>query len=108
MAKKARPTFSAPPAKAATGAAGSEWVYRSDAPKAHPPRARAAAAHHTPARVPARPRAAVAPPVAALPSSAAAPRSGAVVTCAAAILLPVAIVNSLILQPLAACFRRKP
>jgi hypothetical protein len=86
MAKKTRPTFSAPPAKAAPRAATSQWVYRTDAPPAI--------------------ATTTAPVVIAAPV-AAPRRSSGVVTCAARLLFPVALVTGLILEPLTACCRRK-
>lgn len=89
MAKKTRPTFSAPRAKAAPQATGSQWVYRSD-----------------PAPVAAAPTIAMAAP--APPAVATTPRhSSVVVNCAALLLFPVALVNGLIVEPLTACCRRK-
>jgi len=80
MAKKTRPTFSAPRAKAAPRPVDAQWVYRSEG----------------------------APAIAARTAPPAVTRhSSGVVNCAALLLFPVAVVTGLILEPLAACCRRK-
>lgn len=89
MARKPRPRFSAPSDKAAPGASGSQWVYRTDPSPAIAP---------TP-EPPALPRPTV--------SAVAPARSAGVVTVAARLLFPVALVTVLVLEPLTARFRRK-
>lgn len=96
MAKKTRPTFSAPPDKATPQAGGSQWVYRSDP-------APAIAAKTAP---PARSSSVV--NAARSSSAATAARSSSVVNCAALLLWPVALVTGLVLEPLTACWLRKP
>jgi hypothetical protein len=101
MAKKTRPTFSAPSDKAAPRAAGSQWVYRSDATPA-------IAVTTTPPVSQRKTVTARRPVVAVADAPVAAPRHPrGVVNCAALLLFPVALVTGLILEPLAACCRRK-
>lgn len=94
MAKKTRPTFSAPRDKTAPAPASAHWVYRSDAPP--PPAA-------PPQTVPA-----VVAPVAVAPVvvGRATPPDAAVVL-ASRLLFPIALVSELIVTPLTACCRRK-
>ena len=99
MAKKTRPTFSAPSDKAAPRSGDSQWVYRSDAAPA--------IAGKTPRPAARRTTVAVAVATSTVAPAAAAPRSGSVVNCAALLLFPVALVTGLVLEPLAACCRRK-
>ena len=96
MAKKTRPTFTAPLDKAAPRPAGSQWVYRSDA-------APATGRGASPAELP---RAPVARRPVAVASPAAAPPSGVIVNCAALLLFPIAAIVGLVVEPLTACCRR--
>ena len=96
MAKKARPTFTAPRDKGATRPSGSEWVYRSDAAPA--PKGGASSAE--------LPRLAVGRPTLTVAPAVAPARSSSAVNCAALLLFPVAIIAGLVLQPVANCFRR--
>jgi len=98
MAKKTRPTFSAPRDRAASQPSGSPWVYRSDAT---PALAGVASPGESPRGTVARRTVTVAPAAAPAGSSGA-------VHCAAWLLFPVAVITGLVVQPLAACFRRKP
>jgi hypothetical protein len=97
MAKKTRPTFSAPSDKPAPRTRDSQWVYRSDVAPAVAGKAPRPAARRTTVTGAAS---TVAPAVAP-------PRSGGVVNCAALLLFPVALLTGLVLEPLAACCRRK-
>jgi hypothetical protein len=99
MAKKTRPTFSAPRDKAASRPSGAPWVYRSS--DAGPVLAGGASTAESPRETVGRRTLTAAP--AAAPA-----RSSGAVTCAAWLLFPVAVITGLVVQPLAACCRRKP
>ncbi len=100
MAKKTRPTFSAPRDKTAPAPASAHWVYRSDAPSPPP----AAPPQAKPAVVVPR----VVAPVAAAPVAVArATPPDAAVVLASRLLFPIALVTELIVTPLTACCRRK-
>jgi hypothetical protein len=106
MAKKKRPSFSAPPTERTPKTA---WVYRSDGTvPAAPPRPAPAAAAPTAARarrVPAKASAPPPTPTSLRPAPVGPPR--ATVSLGAALLLPAAFLDVILIQPVLARCRRR-